>query len=219
MKRKSSPFLLTLCLSAAVIVAVYVLYSLNILPHKRFTNADFGIPACVSAVDADGDGVDDQTDILQSARDYVASKPVYKSAYYASGYPDDGCGVCTDVVAFALRGAGYDLMELVNEDILRAPEQYGVATPDRKIDFRRVRNLAVYFKNTARALTTELDDIGEWQGGDIVIFRNHIGIVSDARNKKGVPFLIHHAGKSQLRYEEDVLERYKDQIVGHYRVS
>lgn len=30
------------------------------------------------------------------------------------GYPDNGCG---DVVAFALRGAGYDLMELANEDI------------------------------------------------------------------------------------------------------
>ncbi len=219
MKRKISPFLLTLCLSAAVIAAVYVLYSLNILPHKRFTNADFGIPAYMSAVDRDGDGVDDQTDILQSARAYVAEKPRYKSAYYASGYPDDGFGVCTDVVAFALRGAGYDLMELVNADILSAPEQYDIVTPDRKIDFRRVRNLAVYFKNTARALTTELSDIGEWQGGDIVVFRSHIGIVSDARNKKGVPFLIHHAGKSQLRYEEDVLERYKDEVVGHYRVS
>lgn len=219
MKRKFSPFLLTLCLSAAVIAAVYFLYRLNVLPHKRLTNADFGVAPYVSAVDADGDGVDDQTDILESALEYVGTKPRYKSKYYASGYPDDGCGVCTDVVAFALRGAGYDLMELVNEDILRAPEQYGVATPDRKIDFRRVRNLAVYFKNTARALTTDLSEIGEWQGGDIVIFQNHIGIVSNARNKKGIPFLIHHAGTAQLRYEEDVLERYKDRIVGHYRVS
>ena len=219
MKRKISPLLLTLCLSGAVIAAVYLLYSLNILPHKRFTNADFGVAPYVSAVDADGDGVDDQTDILQSARAYVAGKPAYKSAYYASGYPDDGFGVCTDVVAFALRGAGYDLMELVDQDIRRAPELYDIAAPDRKIDFRRVRNLAVYFKNTARSLTTDLSAIGEWQGGDIVIFRDHIGVVSDARNKKGIPFLIHHAGKSQLRYEEDVLERYRDKIIGHYRVS
>ena len=219
MKRKISPLLLTLCLSGAVIAAVYLLYSLNILPHKRFTNADFGVAPYVSAVDADGDGVDDQTDILQSARAYVAGKPAYKSAYYASGYPDDGFGVCTDVVAFALRGAGYDLMELVDQDIRRAPELYDIAAPDRKIDFRRVRNLAVYFKNTARALTTDISAIGEWQGGDIVVFRDHIGVVSDARNKKGIPFLIHHAGKSQLRYEEDVLERYRDKIIGHYRVS
>ena len=53
-----------------------------------------------------------------------------------------------------------------------------------------------------------------------MIFKNHIGVVSDKRNKRGVPFLIHHASPLQIRYEEDVLESYdKDYIVGHYRVS
>ena len=53
----------------------------------------------VVPVDMDGDGIDDQTDILQGARAYIASNPVYKSRYYETGYPDDQYGVCTDVVA------------------------------------------------------------------------------------------------------------------------
>ena len=43
--------------------------------------------------DKDGDGIDDQADILQSALDYIAAKPKYKSKYYQTGYPDDGYGV------------------------------------------------------------------------------------------------------------------------------
>ena len=58
----------------------------------------------------------------------------------------------------------------------------------------------------------------QWQGGDIVIFENHIGIVSDMRNKRGVPYVIHHSGPFQAAYEEDILESRGD-IVGHYRVS
>ena len=60
-------------------------------------NADFGIEDIHSSVDRDGDGIDDQTDILQGARDYIASQPVYKSQYYSIGYPDDqyGAGIRT----------------------------------------------------------------------------------------------------------------------------
>ena len=55
------------------------------------------IPAFYSTVDADGDGVDDQTDVLDNALAYVDTRPKYKSRYYQTGYPDDGYGVCTDV--------------------------------------------------------------------------------------------------------------------------
>ena len=47
----------------------------------------------------------------------ISKNPKYKSKYYETGYPNDEYGVCTDVVAFGLKDAGYDLMELVNEDI------------------------------------------------------------------------------------------------------
>ena len=46
-------------------------------------------------MDADGDGVDDQTDVLDNALAYVDTRPKYKSRYYQTGYPDDGYGVCT----------------------------------------------------------------------------------------------------------------------------
>ena len=73
-------------------------------------------------------------------------------------------------------------------------------------------------ENHAILLTTDLEEIDAWQGGDIVIMKGHIGIVSDKRNKKGIPFLIHHANPFQISYEEDVLgSLYK--VLGHYRIS
>ena len=54
--------------------------------------------------------------------------------------------------------------------------------------------------------------------GDIIVFKKHIGIVSDKRNKNGVPFIIHHANPYQRYYEEDILENRED-IVGHFRIS
>lgn len=176
------------------------------------------IPQVHSSVDKDNDGIDDQTDILQGALDYVASRPKYKSKYYRTGYPNDGYGVCTDVVAFALKNAGYDLMTLVRQDIEANPADYDIDEPDQNIDFRRVKNLRVYFSHSAISLTTDISEIEEWQGGDIVVFKNHIGIVSDRRNENGVPYVIHHNDPWQRTYEEDILEDRED-IVGHYRVA
>ena len=45
----------------------------------------------------------------------------------------------------------------------------------KNIDFRRVKNLKIYFEHTAISLTTDVNDIEQWQGGDIVVFKNHIG--------------------------------------------
>ena len=171
-------------------------------------------------MDIDKDGIDDQTDILNNVREYIKTKPKYKSKYYGTGYPNDEYGVCTDVVAFGLKDAGYDLMELVNKDVSNYKEKYNIETIDKNIDFRRVRNLDVYFRNNHIVLTTDLSQIEEWQGGDIIVFKDHIGIISDKRNKNGVPFLIHHANPMQVTYEEDVLELYgQDHIIGHYRIS
>lgn len=174
-------------------------------------------PQYICACDADQDGIADSADILQGALRYTASCPKYRSAYYEGGYPDDGCGVCTDVVASALREAGYDLRELVDEDIHAHPQDYADEVPDRNIDFRRVRNLKVYFSRNALLLPADLSDLSVWQGGDIVIFQDHIGIVSDRRNPDGVPYVIHHSGPWQKFYEEDILESRND-IVLHCRI-
>lgn len=148
----------------------------------------------------------------------INTHPKYKSEYYEGGYPDDGYGVCTDLVAAALKGAGYDLRELVDQDIKEHPEDYNVETPDANIDYRRVKNLRVWFQNNAISCSLDLADIEDWQGGDIVIFENHIGIVSDHRNADGVPYVIHHNSPTQRSYEEDILEERTD-LVGHYRIS
>ena len=168
--------------------------------------------------DQDNDGIDDQVDILENALEYISTKPKYQSKYYSTGYSDDEYGVCTDVVAHALKNAGYDLMTLIQEDIQNHPSDYAIDQPDINIDFRRVRNLKVYFDHTAQILTTDVKDIKNWQGGDIIVFRNHIGIVSDRRNERGVPYVIHHDSPWQLAYEQDILEKRND-IVGHYRIG
>ena len=200
------------------ITAVYLLYRFNYLPHKKYTDKDFGIVTYKSEKDADNDGVDDQTDITDSVKAYLATNPKYKSKYYVGGYPDDEYGVCTDVVAQGLKGAGYDLMELVNIDKENNPASYDYEKADKNIDFRRVRNLKIYFDNNAITLTTDIKKIAEWQGGDIVVFKGHIGIISEHRNKNGVPFVYHHANPIQRYYEEDVLSIRND-IIGHYRIS
>lgn len=199
-------------------ILIGILYRLNVIPHRYYYNSHFGIRTYYSEVDKDGDGVDDQSDILKGVHDYIDTNPKYKSVYYATGYSTDEYGVCTDVVANGLRAAGYDLMYLVNEDILENPKDYDITTPDICIDFRRVRNLHVYFKHTAIELTTDLTQIEEWQGGDIIVFKNHIGVVSDRRNENGTPFVIHHGSPTQIGYEQDILEG-RDDIIGHFRVS
>lgn len=217
-KKNIKKILLFISIAAVIIIFIYILYHFNIIPHKTYTNSDFNIELYTSQTDMDKDKIDDQTDILKNAKAYIKTKPKYKSKYYAGGYPDDGYGVCTDVVAFSLKNAGYDLMELVNKDILENRDKYNIETIDKNIDFRRVRNLKVYFENTAIQLTTDEKDIKDWQGGDIVIFKNHIGIVSDKRNRNGISLVIHHANPFQIRYEEDILENRSD-IIGHYRIN
>lgn len=212
---KNKIFILILII---LFILIYLLYRFNYISHRKYTNADFNIPTYISEFDKDNDEIDDQTDILNNVKTYIETKPKYKSKYYASGYPNDEYGVCTDVVAFGLKDAGYDLMTLVNEDIINNKERYNISNIDKSIDFRRVKNLKVYFDNNAINLTRDINKIEEWQGGDIVIFEGHIGVISDNRNKNGIPFVIHHANPYQRYYEEDILE-YRNDILGHYRIS
>lgn len=201
-----------------IVVTVAVLIIFKLIPYKKYNNTDFNIKTYTSNIDKDNDGTDDQTDILNNAKQYIETKPKYESRYYGTGYPDDEYGVCTDVVGIAMKNAGYDLMELVNDDIMQHRDDYDIEEVDKNIDFRRVRNLDIYFKRTAIVLTTDINDIENWQGGDIVVFKDHIGIVSDKRNSKGITYILHHANPFQINYEEDILEMF-DSIVGHYRIS
>ena len=150
-------------LSVSILLGIVCFIGFKIYTGKfgnktRYDNSYFGIETYKSNVDKDNDGIDDQTDILNNVRDYIATKPQYESKYYAGGYPDDGYGVCTDVVAFGLRGAGYDLRELVNEDIKNNPEKYNIKVRDKNIDYRRVRNLFTYLEGNSINLSTDITE-------------------------------------------------------------
>ena len=140
--KKKILIIVTNFLIILIIVVLYALYRFNYIPHKKYINEDFNIKTYISKTDKDNDGIDDQTDILNNVRDYIKTNPKYKSKYYATGYPNDEYGVCTDVVAFGLKGAGYDLMNLVNEHIKTNRNLYDIDVIDKNIDFRKVNSLA-----------------------------------------------------------------------------
>lgn len=179
--------------------------------------------------DKDNDGILDLEDIVQGARQDAEIMPVYKDAYYSGGYPPDNEGVCTDVVWRAFKNAGYDLKKLLDQDIknnIRDYPRIEEGKPDPNIDFRRVKNLIPYFKKYATILTTEVkpydvENLKEWQGGDIVVFDDpyeHIGIISDKRRVDGVPYMIHNGGP--YTKEEDALLYWDENIsdiIWHFR--
>ncbi|MBR3909469.1 MAG: DUF1287 domain-containing protein [Clostridia bacterium] len=194
----------------------FTLNYFNLIPKKYYTARDFGIETVKSSVDFNQNGVDDYTDILLGARKDAQNHPKYDGKYIDGGYPPDNIGVCTDVVWRGFKNAGYSLKDMVDRDIENRREAYSrIDKPDTNIDFRRVKNLNIFFKEYAISLTTDITQIAEWQPGDIVIFNNqaHIGIVSDKRNRDGMPYIIHNGG--QPNREEDYLTR--STVVAHYR--
>ena len=208
----------------AIIYKDYIKHFTQTIPTEKVYYAqDFGIEEVKSNTDYDNDGIEDYADILQGARLEAENKPNYRSAYYNGGYPPDDEGVCTDVIWRALKNAGYSLKDMVDEDIKNNVNLYPrvEGKPDPNIDFRRVPNLKVYFERNHISLTTDLNEISQWQAGDIVVFgKEHIGIISDKRNEKGGPYLIHNAGHPYR--EEDGLEFYNEnawKISGHYRLK
>lgn len=214
-------FIVVIILVMLLIIGVAT-YFLTQKYKRVYTAKEFDIETVYSKIDYNQNGVDDYTDILLGARKDAENHPTYKSAYYSGGYPPENEGVCTDVVWRAFKNAGYDLKNMIDEDIKNHTKDYPAVNgkPDPNIDFRRVRNLKIYFKKICYTLTNDIKEIKEWQPGDIVIFGNsHIGIISDKRNKEGIPYLIHNA--AQPLREEDALELWDNNtpITAHYRLK
>jgi uncharacterized protein YijF (DUF1287 family) len=204
-----------------LIITFILLYCNNLIPKKSYEAENFNIEIIKSKTDYDNDGLDDYTDILEGALKEALNHPKYKSAYYSGGYPPDNEGVCTDVIWRSLKNAGYNLKDLIDNHIKNNLKLYtSINKPDPNIDFRRVKNLMVYFKSTSNILTDNPYRIDEWMPGDIVIFgTSHIAIISDKRNKQGVPYIIHNAGQPN-RNEDAMIKWYKSRgITGHYRLK
>lgn len=197
-------------------VVIYLSDYWNLIPKKYYSAEKFGIKTITSPVDFNNNGIDDYTDIMIGARKDAQNKPRYDGSYQAGGYPPDNIGVCTDVVWRAFKNAGYSLKDMVDKDIKENIELYPATggKRDPNIDFRRVSNLKVYFERHAVSLTLDPTRIDQWQPGDIVTYgQKHIAIVSDRRDSKGIPYIVHNGG--QPVREEDALTRMD--ISGHFR--
>lgn len=199
--------------------------------HYIYTMDDFGIERYVSPFDANGDGIDDQTQFLIGAREFLDHEPAYKSSsYFRNGFPEpdengDWYGVCSDVINMGFLAAGYNLQTLIEQDIKAHPDWYPGEIAERQINFRRVRNQYYFFLHHADSLTLDPLDIDAWQPGDVVVFGDiaasstHIVFVSERRAEDGVPYVLHLATPGQTLFEEDYLISTTKKIIGHFRYS
>lgn len=150
-----------------------------------------------------------------------------------TGYPTNNIWISTDVISMVLKDVGYDLMELIYEDMGAHKEDYpldikGRDEPIKYIDFRDVFFQEQFFKRNALELNLAWDpqdpnnDI-QWQPGDIVYFQfdpenpymDLGGFISSRTNDNGVPLVIMISKEFGSVSEVDVLEEYT--IVGHFR--
>lgn len=208
-------FFVILFITVFTIVVLTIMNKKNLVPKTYYKASDFDIKTIYGKMDFDKDRIDDYTEFVLGARKDAENNPKYISKYYKDSYPPPNEGTCADTIWRAFKQAGYSLRDMVDYDITINPEDYpNIKTKDINIDFRRVVNLNTFFKKYAESLTLNPNDIKNWQPGDIVVFENnHIGIISDKRNKKGIPYVIHNGG--QKNREEDYLT--KSKITAHYR--
>lgn len=164
--------------------------------------------------------------LADSAFALTKSKVRYDPTYYSISYPmgdvPSNRGVCTDVVIRAYRKLNIDLQKLVHEDMrlnfTQYPKIWGLQSPDKNIDHRRVPNLAVFFSRIGSSIpvTTTATD---YLPGDLVTYLlpgnlPHIAVVSNLKSSVANRFLIiHNIGAGQVA--EDHLFKYK--ITGHFR--
>jgi uncharacterized protein YijF (DUF1287 family) len=168
------------------------------------------------------------TKIVEAARKQVGVTVSYDPGYAALKYPGGDVpkerGVCTDVVIRAIRDAlGQDLQKLVHEDMkanfAKYPKIWGLKGTDRNIDHRRVPNLMVFLKRKHTALPVPAADSADaFRSGDLVTCTvpphlPHIMVVSDRKNAKGIPLVIHNIGGGTR--EEDRLGEFP--LTGHFR--
>jgi len=152
----------------------------------------------------------------------------------ATGYPSSNVWISTDVISVTLRDCGYDLMDLIYEDMNEHKEDYPMDIKGRKtaikyIDFRDVFFQEQFFKrNALTTLPVEYDKENEdnsflWQPGDIVYFQfdennpyaDLGGFISSHPNEDGVPLVIMIS--KELGKVSEVDKLLEDKIVGHFR--
>jgi len=158
---------------------------------------------------------------LTLTKDRVQYDTTYVKIAYPNGDVPANKGVCTDVLIRAYRKMGIDLQKEVHEDMKanfkKYPKKWGLSSPDKNIDHRRVPNLMTFFSRhgTIKKISQTTND---YQPGDIVCWDlgrgiTHIGIVSRKKSEDRQRYLIiHNIGAGQVL--EDCLFQFT--IIGHY---
>jgi uncharacterized protein YijF (DUF1287 family) len=166
--------------------------------------------------------------IVNGAKKQAIDRVVYDASYQCMRYPGGDVvrdrGACTDVIIRALRNAGYDLQQLIHEDIAHNfslyPRKWGLDRPDSNIDHRRVPNHLVFMRRFARELSKETTGaaLRTWKPGDLVYWDlgngcTHCGVVSNVIGTRKLPLIIHNIGP--WASQDDVLDSWK--VLGHFR--
>jgi uncharacterized protein YijF (DUF1287 family) len=173
--------------------------------------------------DRDDDGIPDPLDVLIGAKKTVINADAYTreaedyiSLDYPMGDVPRTIGVCTDVIIRAVRNAGIDIQKELHDDIRRARAAYPMVkgSGDPSIDQRRVGTLLPYFKRRWETHTARLDDPADplWPG-DIILMDtfpsrdgpDHIGILSDRVDDRGLPLVINNWTDGTVTAEMDLL--------------
>ncbi|MFR1710179.1 MAG: DUF1287 domain-containing protein [Clostridium sp.] len=229
-----------ICQWICIFILIFLICIVNIDPFRRFIigriEASFWSIEKVLGIDSDNiegseyskidtnNNISDAIDLVKGARKEVKNKTKYKSTYYDGGYPPKKEGVCTDVIWRAFENIDINLKDLMDKDIRNNIDMYPNVNgkPDPNIDFRRVPNQLVFFQRYAESLTTEINwkdenILKQWQPGDIIISLEpyeHVVIISDKRDSRGVPYIIHN---TPPRASECPFIFNEGEVVGHFR--
>ncbi|MGM0365646.1 MAG: DUF1287 domain-containing protein [Actinomycetota bacterium] len=208
--------------------------AVDMLPRYRLLDLDY--------IETDGvsrDWIEDAKMILEGAKKQVeiGAKNIMlmpdEPNYYHEGDPPQHMALSTDIIARAYKAAGYDLRELVHEDITQNFDQYplrelwGQSYADPNIDYRRIQNLEIFFRRNALELTASFDpsdeeNLEQWLPGDVVFFdmsrdgyTDNAGIISDNTTRLGIPKVIYNHSYPGYTCEENILGQ--EMVTGHYR--
>ncbi len=151
----------------------------------------------------------------------VRYTPDYVRLDYPGGDVPVGTGVCTDEIIRIYRALGLDLQKLVHEDMKCSfsayPKIWGLKSPDKNIDHRRVPNLQAFFKRRGASLPVT-QNVADYQPGDLIACTvpphlPHIAIVVPAPDGGRTPWIVHNIGRGP-QCENRLFEF---PLTGHYR--
>ena len=190
--------------------------------------------------DENRNGKADAVDVLNGAKKQleIKSKNIFiegsgQSNYYMEGDPPEEWALNTDIIARSFKEAGFDLRVLINTDINNNFDKYPLKAiwnqnqADIDIDYRRIQNMEVFFKRSAKNLNIRIDPASEenlntWVPGDLVLldmdrdgYTDNIGIISDSTARNGIPKVIYNYIDPGYTIEANILS--SKIITGHYR--